>query len=381
MAVNTYNELEEALSRWQVDAAAVRERIYRAPTSRERERWDALWLALQGWSTVRVATALGRDPHTVGSWLASFRRDGPTALAFVHTGGSPRALNSAQQLALKAAVQRPPHEAGIDLADWNGKVVRRFVTERFGVTLSRSSCRNYLHRLGFVLKRPKKQLLKADEAKRAAFVAAYATLRAQAQVTGAKHFFVDEAHFYADVDLRGKWVLQGVPALVDSTSPRYGEKASYYSAVCLETGEVEALPLTGTSTAETSVSFLHQLRAHHTEPLVVVWDNAPAHGGDPLRDYLATPDVRLRLVRLPAYSPDFNADEHIWAWVREEVTANTCFSTADNVRAHVDPFFAGLATRTQEVKQRCRTVLQARADALDAARAATTMHHDARQAA
>ena len=44
-------------------------------------------------------------------------------------------------------------------------------------------------------------------------------------------------------ELRGKWVLRGEPALVDSTSPRYGEKASYYSAVCLETGEVDWMEL------------------------------------------------------------------------------------------------------------------------------------------
>jgi transposase len=278
-------------------------------------------------------------------------------------------------------VQRPPREAGIDLADWNWKVVRRYVAEHFGVTLARSSCLKYLHRLGFVVKRPKKRLLKADEAKREAFVALYATLRAEAEVTGAKHVFVDEAHFYADVDLRGKWVLKGTPALVDSTSPRYGEKASYYSAVCLETGEVAAMPLEGNSTAETSVSFLQQLRAHQTAPLVVFWDNAPVHGGDPLREYLRTPDLRLRLVRLPAYSPDFNAAEHLWAWVREEVTVNTCFGTADKVRAHVDPFFAELASRREEVKRRCRTELQSRADALDAARAAMAMPRDVRQAA
>lgn len=279
-------------------------------------------------------------------------------------------MNPAQQAALKEAVQHPPREAGIDLADWHWKVVRRFVAERFGITLARSSCLNYLHRLGFVVKRPIKRLLKADDAKREAFVATYAALRREAQTSGAKHFFVDEAHFYADVDLHGKWVLKGTPALVDSTSPRYGEKASYYSAVCLETGEVEAMPLEGNSSAQTSVSFLQQLRLHHTTPLVVFWDNAPAHGGEPIRDYLRTPDLRLRLVRLPAYSPDFNADEHIWAWVREEVTANTCFGTADKVRAHVDPFFVGLGIRADEVKQRCRTELQSRADALDAAHAA-----------
>jgi transposase len=290
-------------------------------------------------------------------------------------------LNQAQQAALKAAVQRPPREAGIELATWHWKVVRRFVSERFGITLARSTCRDYLRRLGFVVKRPKKRLLKASEAKRAAFVVDYATLRAEAPATGAKHFFVDEAHFYADVDLHGIWVLKGLPALVDSTSPRYGEKARYYSAVCLETGEVEALPLEGNSSAETSVAFLQQLRAHHAAPLVVFWDNAPAHGGDPLRAYLTTPDLRLRLVRLPAYSPDFNADEHIWAWAREEVTANTCFGTAEQVRAPVDPFFAGLADRTAEVKRRCRTELQSRADALAAAPPASTEPQDVRKAA
>jgi len=85
--------------------------------------------------------------------------------------------------------------AGIDLADWNWKVVREFVQRQFGSTLSRSSCLNYLHRLDFVLKRPKKRLVKADAERRAAFVREYALLRAAARASGAKLFFVDEAHF------------------------------------------------------------------------------------------------------------------------------------------------------------------------------------------
>ena len=265
---------------------------------------------------------------------------------------------------MKAAVQGTPRDAGINLGDWNWKVVRQYVRERFRVTLGRSSCLNYLHRLGFVLKRPKKRLLKADPERRAIFVREYALLRATAAESGAKIFFADEAHFYADVDLRGKWVLKGEPALVGSTSPRYGEKASYYSAVCLETGEVEAMEVDGNSCAETSVTFLQQLRAHHAEPLIIIWDNGPAHGGDALRTYLATPDVHLRLVRLPAYSPDFNPDEAIWGWIREEVTANTCFGTKAKVQEYVGQFFRDIAPRTDEVKRRCRRTLQAQADAL-----------------
>lgn len=265
---------------------------------------------------------------------------------------------------MKAAVQRPPRESGVEAANWSWKAVRSFVEDRFGVGLCRSSCLNYLHRLGFVLKRPKKRLVKADEAKRTAFVAEYCELRKEAQAKGAKIFFVDEAHFRADADLRGKWVLKGEPALVDSSSPGLKEKVNYYSAVCLESGEVEEMEVEGNTNAQTSVAFLRHLHARHPQPLVVVWDNAPAHRGDALRTYLSTPDLRLRLVPLPSYSPDFNADEAIWDWIRDEVTANACLGTKAKVREQVGEFLQGLHQRTEDVKRRCRTVLQARADAL-----------------
>ena len=52
--------------------------------------------------------------------------------------------------------------------------MRQFVSERFGISLCRSSCLNWLHRLGFAFKRPKKRLVKGNESKREAFVAEYA---------------------------------------------------------------------------------------------------------------------------------------------------------------------------------------------------------------
>ena len=78
--------------------------------------------------------------------------------------------------------------------------------------------------------------------------------------------------------------------MVDSSSPRYGEKASYYSAVCLETGDqVEWMELEGNSNSGTSAAFLEQLRERHSGRLNVIWDNAglsPAHRGEAVREYL-----------------------------------------------------------------------------------------------
>ena len=195
--------------------------------------------------------------------------------------------------------------------------------------------------LGFAFKRPKKRLVKANESKREAFVAEYAALWEEAQRTEAGIFFADEAHFRADAELRGKWVLKGKPGLVDSNSPGYGEKASYYSAVCLERGEVEWMELEGNSNSGTSVAFLTQLKEKRPGPLRVIWDNAPAHRGEAVQEYLRTPELELRLVNLPGYSPDFNADEAIWGWAREEATGNLCLGSRAAVKERVGKFLAG----------------------------------------
>ena len=195
-------------------------------------------------------------------------------------------------------------------------------------------------------------------------MAEYAALADEVGRTGAKIFFANEAHFRADTELRGKWVLKGEPALVDSTSPRRGEKASYYSAVCLKTGEVEWMELEGNSNNESSVAFLSQLRERHPGSLKVIWDNAPAHRGERLREYLRTLELGLGLVNLPGYSPDFNADEAVWAWVKQGATGNQCLGTKALVQERVSGFLAGLAGRRDEVKRRCRTLLQSKVEGL-----------------
>ncbi len=89
------DEITALLNQWQLDEHGIRERMYRAPTPRERERWHALWLLARGWTAAQVADTLGRDPHTIGQWLTNpllGQGAGPTGLTFEQTGGSPPPL-------------------------------------------------------------------------------------------------------------------------------------------------------------------------------------------------------------------------------------------------------------------------------------------------
>ncbi len=83
------NEILTILGNWQLDVKAVRERMYGAPTARERERWHAIWLLARDWSAAQVAEALERDAHTIGDWLEELRQKGPGGLTFEQSGGSP----------------------------------------------------------------------------------------------------------------------------------------------------------------------------------------------------------------------------------------------------------------------------------------------------
>ena len=262
-------------------------------------------------------------------------------------------------------VQQPPATSGIELANWYWKVVRQYVSERCGVSLSRSSCLNYLHRLGFAFKRPKKRLLKADAEKREAFVVEYAALREEAGRTRARILFADEAHFRALPGGRRTAGQVGVegragPGGLDQPQVR-GEGQLLFGGV---PGDGRGR-LDGTGWQQQLWNLgclLRQLRERHSGPLNVIWDNAPAHRGEAMREYLRTPGLGIRLVNLPGYSPDFNADEAIWGWAREEATGNLCLGSKEAVEERVGKFLSGLTTRKDEVKRRCRTVLQSRAE-------------------
>ena len=113
-------EIKQSLEQWQMGVKDLRRRMILAPTPRERQRWQAVWLLAQGWTASATAEALERGPHTIGRWTSAFGEGGPAALIFDQTGGPPPpALDQGQQEELTGAVEQPPATAGIEMANWS----------------------------------------------------------------------------------------------------------------------------------------------------------------------------------------------------------------------------------------------------------------------
>lgn len=64
------------------------------------------------------------------------------------------------------------------------------------------------------------------------------------------------------------------------------------------------------------------LRAQLKRKLLIVWDGAAQHKIRIVREYLDSTKGAVQMALLPAYAPDLNPVECLWAWLKRHALAN-----------------------------------------------------------
>ena len=64
-------------------------------------------------------------------------------------------------------------------------------------------------------------------------------------------------------------------------------------------------------------------------PIIVLLDNSSTHKGSPI-EQLLDQHRRLRIEHFPAYAPQLNPDEGVWALAKQEL-ANSCPSDVEEL--------------------------------------------------
>lgn len=72
------------------------------------------------------------------------------------------------------------------------------------------------------------------------------------------------------------------------------------------------------------IDFLQALVRHLASPLLLVWDRLPAHRSQMVRDFLQSLDGWIEWEYLPAYAPELNPVEYIWAYWKQHELPNVC---------------------------------------------------------
>ena len=141
----------------------------------------------------------------------------------------------------------------------------------------------------------------------------------------ARLVFIDESGFFLNPLVRRTWAPRGVTPVL----PRFGrnrDKASTVAALSVSPrgrhlGLHWRTDPRNYVTAEAMARFLEDLLQSLRGRVLVVWDGGSSHKGELIRALLSR-RKRLHLERLPAYAPESNPVEWVWAHLKYGRLAN-----------------------------------------------------------
>lgn len=297
--------------------ARVLARLDKEPPGWKRERLLALKLGLEGERSLEeIAASVGHARSTIQEWFDLYRQEGLEALLSVRRGkGPPSRLEPPAAEALRA---------GLMEGRWRTAAqVHEFLTGQHGLKASLSAVRHYLGKCGARLRVPRPTHRKKDPAAAEAFKGELAD-RLEALALDPRRpvrlWVMDEMRCGLHTEARRVWGLRGQRPTV-TVQQKYQWQYVYGA---LEVGGNGAQFLYAESVGlEWNSAFLAQVASHDPESLhVVIYDGAGFHH----RDGRAELPANVRVLTLPAYSPELNPVEKLWDIVRDAI-CNRIFST------------------------------------------------------
>lgn len=126
-------------------------------------RIAGLLLLLAGWKSTAVSQLFGVSRQAVVDWIRKTNRDGLHSVIDKARPGRPTRMDSATRRKLEEALTKSPEHFGLQRTRWDGVVVVEFLEKVCHVQLQPRQARNWLRRLGWVLKQPVYQYLQASD--------------------------------------------------------------------------------------------------------------------------------------------------------------------------------------------------------------------------
>jgi len=145
------------------DLEHLRQRIQQQHDAKQRDRYRAVLLALEGHSAPEIARTLARSRRFVQLWGYAYRDHGLEAMVPKRQPGCPSKLPVAQEASFKQRLLAGPTETD-GVCTLRAKDIRHLLQQEFGVEYSLAGVYDLLHRLGFSCLTPRPRHRKNDPA-------------------------------------------------------------------------------------------------------------------------------------------------------------------------------------------------------------------------
>lgn len=146
------------------DLKRLRYRIRKELSAKQRDRYRAVLLALEGRSTEAIMHTLDRSKNFVQRWVYAYRDGGIDSICPRRQTGRPRKLTELEEVEFRERILAGPKPQDA-VCSLRGKDARRIVNEQFGVHYSLPGVYVLLHRLGLSSLVPRPRHKKNDPEK------------------------------------------------------------------------------------------------------------------------------------------------------------------------------------------------------------------------
>jgi transposase len=146
------------------DLKQLRYRSRKERNAKQRDRYRAVLLALEGQNTEAIMHTLDRSKNFVQRWVYAYRDGGIDAICPRRQTGRPRKLTELEEVELRERILAGPKPQDA-VCSLRGKDARRIINEQFGVQYSLPGVYALLHRLGLSSLVPRPRHKKNDPEK------------------------------------------------------------------------------------------------------------------------------------------------------------------------------------------------------------------------
>lgn len=291
---------------------------------KESDRIKAILLRSEGWTIPMIAQALRIHESTVTRHINDYL-DGKLTIS---SGGSASILNEADTKELKSHLETNTYRTTQEIIE--------YVATKYGVTYSVPGMNKWLHRHGFSYKKPKGYPHKASLEQQEQFIKYYSDLKANLP-TEEGLMFMDSCHPSMATKLAYGWIKKGHSKPIETTASR--TRINLVGAINLSEISRPVVCSYTTVDGESIVDFLSQVRKHAAikGAIHLVLDQAGYHRCDDVVN--AAAKFNIKLLYLPAYSPNLNPIERLWKVMNEHARNNRFFKVADDFRQSINNFF------------------------------------------
>ena len=222
------------------------------------------------------------------------------------------------------------------------KSVISHIKKEFGVVYTVGGITTLLHKLGFSYKKPKGVPGKAKTEEQEAFVKKYNRVKKK----GLVYFLADSTHPMLNPILSAGWIRKGKEYEVKTNSGR--QRVNINGAIEMKTLNVVSRSckrVNGSSMCD----LLRAIRLKHPKARKVhlILDNAPYNKSNQVRDLAL--ELKIKILYLPAYSPNLNPIERLWKFMKKEVMANRYFPDLETFQRELMLFLRGIRKHRQEL--------------------------------